>query len=106
MAKNQTSVDITGLAKAWESSRGVRKLFMASGRVTQAEPGEKEPNDNVRGVGTNHVMLAPLMPMLWVDSEEEDGYGHVGMVSIPALETEFLSLCSNMLLFILLFIFQ
>ena len=81
-------VDISNLANYWENNRAIRSQLLESGSVTFDLPGKYHPSDTVAGVGVNLHTLMPLMPMLWLAGEH--GYGQVGMVTIPALENEFL----------------
>ena len=81
-------VPIPGLANDWESCRGIRALIRDSGSIVQSEPGKYHATDTVAGVGANLMTLLPLMPRLW--QPDEDGNGAIGMVSIPALEEQFL----------------
>ena len=87
------SVDISGLADAWEGTRDVRVLLRESGSVVQSEPGKYHPSDGVNGVGVNFVTLAPIMDKLLLTGFDDDDRPRIGMVTIPALEEQLL-ICS------------
>ena len=88
------SVDISGLADAWEGIRDVRHMLRESGSVVQSEPGKYHPSDGVNGVGVNFVTLAPIMDkLLLAPFDGDDDRTRIGMVTIPALEEQLL-ICS------------
>ena len=85
------TVDIGGLAAKWEACRDTRFLLHKSGSIIESEPGKYHPSDNVAGVGVNIRTLMPLMPMLWQSNPNTGGAsGYIGMVTIPAVEEQFL----------------
>ena len=94
VAEVADSVDISGLADAWEGIRDVRHMLRESGSVVQSEPGKYHPSDGVNGVGVNFVTLAPIMDkLLLAPFDGDDDRTRIGMVTIPALEEQLL-ICS------------
>ena len=84
-----TMLPIPGLASDWESCRATRALLRESGSIVHSEPGKYHASDTVMGVGANLTTLLPLMPRLWQPVQDAND-GSVGMVSVPALEEQFL----------------
>ena len=97
-AEASDSVDISGLAEAWEGTRDVRNLLRQSGSIIQSEPGKYHPSDGVNGVGVNFVTLAPLMGKLLTGLDDDDR-PRIGMVTIPALEQQLLICSFNFFIF-------
>ena len=93
---NAHVVDISGLAKEWDSFPELRGMLRESGSIVKSEPGKYHPTDSINGVAVNFVMLSPIMPKLHLPGLDENHRARIGMVSIPALEDELLSSCLSL----------